>query len=85
MRFRGYVIGAVLLLSLLVATTALGAGFGFAISLLSGNEAIRVVAMGLGSFFGLVFGVGMCREAIAFASATLRSRRTTKPLPTKEV
>ena len=78
MSFRGYIIGAALLLCLLAATSEVGAGITFAmISLFSDNVAVRTVLTGLGSFFGFVFGAMMCCEAIAFASATLKSPGTT--------
>lgn len=78
MEFRGYVIGAILLLALLAITTAMGAGIGFAFSLLSDSAPARIIGICLGSFFGFLFGAGMCQEAIRFTAATLADRENKK-------
>jgi hypothetical protein len=75
---RGYVIGVIILLVLLAATTALGAGIGLAISSFSDSDIGRVIGIGLGSFFGFVFGAGMCYEATKFTIATLQSRKSSE-------
>ena len=74
---RGYVIGVVLLLVLLAATTAMGAGLGTLVSRLFDSEPIRLLAVAAGALFGFLFGAGMCVEAITFSQAAIKRHSET--------
>ena len=74
---RGYVIGVILLLVLLAATTAIGAGLGTLASRLTESEPIRLLAIAAGAFLGFLFGAGMCVEAVSFSKAAIKRHRDT--------
>jgi uncharacterized membrane protein required for colicin V production len=74
---RAYIIGVILLLVLLAATTALGAGLGTLVSRLSDSEPVRLLGVVAGALCGFLFGAGMCAEAISFSKAAIKRHSET--------
>ena len=78
MPLRGYVIGVIILLALLAAATALGAGVGFFIASFSESDASRPMGIVIGSLFGFSCGLGMCFSLIDFAIEFIQNRTSSE-------
>lgn len=76
MPLRGYVIGVIILLALLAATTVLGAGIGVLIASFSDSDVGHPIGIAIGGFLGFVSGVGMCLALIEFAVEFVQNRNS---------
>ena len=78
MPLRGYIIGVIILLALLAATTALGAGIGVFIASFSDSDMGRPIGIISGSFLGFASGVGMCIALINFTVDFVQARKNSE-------
>ena len=72
---RGYIIGAIVLISLLAATTALGAAIGAFFASFSDSDLGRPIGTVVGSIVGFLGGAGLCVAFIEFAFHFVQHRK----------